>query len=269
MVKSKLALIFDSLFISSLSTFLLFIWLHNKVKNANLFHFFLNLINLSLFALVLVLFLKLHNKKLFKANNEKQLNSSIDFLIQCDYKTYSSFLTKLIGCEKITDYFYKFGSNFLYINIKTPLSSKDYFDAQELFFNNKTSDSKLYFIIISTNKSFDDIAKISKLNFSILPLNTLANLMQKKNIFPITEDKIAKTSLKQKIKSTIKTKTSAITKSHFKEIFLTSISLLFLSLVVPFSSYYLISGTILLIISIVSLFKKDIPTSNNDTDIFS
>lgn len=269
MVKSKLALIFDSLFISSLTTFLIFVWLHNKIKNANLFHFFLNLINLSLFILVLVLFLKLHNKNLFKANNEKQLKSSLDFLMQCDYKTYSSFLTKLIGCEKITDYFYKFRSEFLYINIKTPLLSKDYFDAQELFFNNKTSDSKLYFIKISTDKSFDDIAKISKLSFTILPHSTLASLMQKKNMFPITENKITKTLLKQKIKSSIKTKTSAITKSHFKEIFLTSISLLFLSLVVPFSNYYLVIGTVLLIISIVSLFKKDIPTSNNDIDIFN
>lgn len=269
MIKSKLALIFDSLFISSLSTFLLFVWLHNKVKNANLFHFFLNSINLSLFILILVLFLKLHNKKLFKSNNEKQVKSSLDFLMQCDYKTYSSFLVELIGCEKITDYFYKFGSNFLYINIKTPLSSKDYFDAQELFFNNKASDSKLYFIKGMTDKSFDDISKISKLNFTILPHTTLANLMQKKNLFPIKNNEITKTSLKQKIKSTIKTKTSAITKSHFKEIFLTSISLLFLSLVVPFSNYYLITGTILLIISIISLFKKDIPTSKNDTDIFS
>lgn len=267
MVKTKTALIFDSLFISFLTTLLIYIWC-NKVKNANLLHFILILINILLFVLILLTFLKYNNKKIFKSNNEHFLNSCINFLIQCDYKSYDEFICKLIGCKKLANFFYKYKNQFLYINIKTNLSSHDYFRAQELYFENKLGDEKLLFIYNTKDASFDEIVKISKLNFSLKPKLILIQLMQEKQCFPINKKDSNSPSLIQKIKSSIKAKSSTITKSHFKEIFFTSLSLLFLSLVVPFSKLYLITGTILLIISLISVFKKDLPEKQNDSNIF-
>lgn len=267
MVKTKTALIFDSLFISFLTTLLIYIWFNNKVKNANLLHFILILINIMLFVLILFIFLKHNNKNLFKSNNEKFLNLCINFLIQCDFKSYDEFICKLIGCKKITNFFYEYKNQFLYINIKTNLSSHDYFRAQELYFENKLSDEKLLFIYNTKDSSFDEIVKISKLNFSLQPKTILINLMQEKQCFPINKKDSSSPSLIQKIKSSIKEKSSTITKSHFKEIFFTSISLLFLSLVVPFSKLYLITGTILLIISLISVFKKDLTEKQNNSNI--
>lgn len=269
MIKSKLALILDSLFISFLVTFVLFIWLNHKTKNANLLHFFLILINLLLFVALLLILFKRNKKRLFSSNNEKYLSECLNYLIQCNDKAYSDFLSKLINCKKITPMFYKFKNNYLYINIKTCLTPKDYFVAQELFFNHKLNNEKLIFIYYKKDKSFDEIIAISKLEFHLISYDTLLELMIQNNIFPIEKNNPQKTSLKQKLRTSIKSKTSAITKSHFKEIFLTSISLLFLSLVVPFSNYYLITGTILLIISIISLFKKDFPSNKNDIDFFN
>lgn len=269
MFRSKLALFIDSFIISNLITFAIYIWFRNKIKNANLLHFFLILIDLLLFIGILLFLMKRNNKKIFRSNNEKYLNNCINYLIQCNFDFYSEFICKLLSCEKITTYFYKLNKNFLYINIKTPLSSKDYFDAQELFFKNKNGgDEKLIFIHNKKDASFEEIEKISKLNFSTQSQNVLTNLMQQKNCYPMNKDDITKPPFKQRIKSAFKTKTSAVTKSHFKEIFFTSISLLFLSLIVPFSNYYLVVGTTLLIISIISLFKKDLPQDNQDIDIY-
>ena len=143
MVKSKLALIIDSLFISTLFSIISFLWLRRIIKNANLIYFLSILINLSLFILILFLFLKSHNKKLFKNNNEKFINNCMNFLLVCDYKSYIEFLSKLTNSKHIDGFLFESNNNFLYINLKTELSSSDYFNAQEIFLKNNSNFSTL------------------------------------------------------------------------------------------------------------------------------
>lgn len=269
MVKSKLALVLDSLFISSLSSTLLYLWLRHEIKNANLLHFFLILMNICLFILILYLFFKSNNKNLTRGANENFLKKCLEFLLLCDYQTYSLFFCKLFSCSQISNYFYKFQDKFLYINLKTPLSSADYFDAQELYFKNKKQDEKLIFISNNSNKDFEELSSISKLNYSYLSSDILLKIMIQKNIYPIEKQSKATQNYKQKFKQIIKSKTQGITKSHFKEIFFTSISLLFLSIVVPFSKYYLIAGSVLLIISIISLFNKNMQEKQDENDLLN
>ena len=266
MVKSKLALIIDSLFISTLFSVISFLWLRRIIKNANLVYFFSILINLSLFVLILFLFLKSHNKKLFKNNNEKFINNCMNFLLVCDYKSYIEFLAKLTSSKHIEGFIFESNNNFLYINLKTELSPSDYFNAQELFLKNKNNDSKLFFIFKNKSKQFDELLLLSNLNLSLISSDTIIKLMNNKNLYPIQVSEQAKQNIKQKINLFIKSKTKGITKSHFKELFFSGISLLFISLVIPFSNYYLILGSILLIISIISLFKKDIKPTEDKTD---
>ena len=91
-------------------------------------------------------------------------------------------------------------------------------------------------------------------------------IMSQKNLYPIQKDTIKIIPYKTKFKNNIKTKCESVTSKHFKEFFFSGLSLLFLSLVVPFSNYYLITGTFLLIVSIISLFRKNTDTSSNNSN---
>lgn len=268
MIKSKFALIIDAIFISTLVNLLLFVWLRHEIKNANLLRFFLILMFLLLFSMIIFFFFKSNNKKFLRGANEKFLKSCMEFLRVCDYEKYSNFLCRLISCKKITSLFYEFQDNFLYINLKTSMSANDYFIAQELFLNENKPNNKIIFIYTKTEKDFDELSSLSSLNFSCISSEVILKLMTNKNIYPIKKEEPRPIDFKQKIKNAFLTKTQGVTKSHFKKIFFTSISLLVLSLIVPFSKYYLIMGTILLIISIFSLFKKDLQANQDDSDLF-
>lgn len=266
MVKSKLALVIDSLIISFTVSIISILWIRRFIKNANLIYFFLILIFLSMFSLVLFILFKFHNKKIFKSNNEKFLISCLNFLSVSDNITYKSFICKLLNCTNIEKNMFKISDNFLYINLRTTLSSIDYFDAQEIFIKNKTENSKLFFIYKNKDKSFDDISLISSIKFETISSDIILKIMSNKNIYPIEQTETKKISLKERTKNYLKNKTAGITKSHFKNLFFSGLSLLFISLITPFSNYYLIIGSLLLIASIFSLFKKDIKLKDPDID---
>lgn len=224
------------------------------------------MINLISFIVVLFLFLKSNNKKLFKSNNEKFLKNCIKFLSLSDEKFYHEFLCNLIKCEFISKYFFKLNNEFLYINLRTPMNSHDYFTAQELFLKHKNEDSKLYFIYNIKDKTFDDIQLFSGLNSSSLSSESIIKLMCLKQIFPIEKQTKLSKPFKENLKNIIKSKSSGFNKSHFKEIFFTGISLVFLSLISPLSTYYLIIGSVLITLSIITLFKKDYKPKETESE---
>jgi hypothetical protein len=152
----------------------------------------------------------------------------------------------------VEDFLFKKENDFIYINLKTPLSAKDYFLAQELFLKYKKENSNLYFIYNIKEKSFDDIFIFSSLNAKLFTSEIILKLMKKKNLFPIKMEHKKTISIKQKITNYTKLKTKNITKAHFKEFLFSGMSLLFLSLITPHSTLYLIIGTILITISIIS-----------------
>ena len=266
MIKSKLALIIDSFFISSVISIISFVWLRRIIKSANLVILFLIFINLLCFIIILSLFLKSNNKRLFKDNDEKFLKNCLKFLSFSDEKTYHEFICNLIECNFVSKYFFKLKNNFLYINLRTPLNAHDYFNAQELFLNNKKAESKLYFIYNTKEKSFDDVHAFSSLDSKILSSETIIKLMCSKQIYPIERNDKISTPLKIRLKNHIKNKTTGFSKSHFKEIFFSGISLVILSLISPLSTYYLIVGSILITLSIITLFKKDYKLKEPEED---
>jgi hypothetical protein len=266
MKKSKFALFVDSLFSSFSITFIIYLWLNKIYKNANLVNFISIIVLILSFTLFLIFFFKHNNKLISKSNNEKFLNKCINSLILSSNLDYKNFICKLLNCSHIENYTYKLEDKIIYINIKTELSSNDYFNMQEIIFNKSINATKLYFIYKTKNKSFDDIISISNYEIELISFEILAKLMTQKNIYPIKKESVTKHSLKNKIINNFKKQYQSITNKHFKEFFFSGLSLLFLSIIVPFSNYYLIIGTILLIISILSLFRKNIEPSSNNTD---
>lgn len=266
MKKSKFALFIDSLFSSFSITFIIYLWLNKIYKNANLVNFISIIVLILSFALFLFFFFKHNNKLMSKSNNENFLNKCINSLILSSNLDYKNFICKLINCSHIENYTYQLEDKIIYINIKTELSSNDYFNMQEIIFNKSINTTKLYFIYKTKNKSFDDIISISNYEIELISFEIFAKLMAQKNIYPIKKESVTKHSLKNKIINNFKKQYQSITNKHFKEFFFSGLSLLFLSIIVPFSNYYLITGTILLIISILSLFRKNIEPSSNNTD---
>ena len=268
MTKSKFALVVDSLFLSSITALIIFLWFKKTIKNANLFYFLLFLLFSLLFCIVLFLFFRSNNKKLFKKNNEKFLNKCLDTLIIFPQKNYQEFLCKLLNCTHIENYLFKLDNNILYINIKTELTANDYFLAQESI-EDISRITKLYFIFKSKDKSFDNIILLSNLNIELIESETLLHIMSAKNIFPIANIPPSKTPFKTKLLKNLKSKSEVITNKHFKEFFFSGLSLLFLSLITPFSNYYLVIGSILIIISIISIFRKNYHTQSHSLDFLS
>ena len=158
--------------------------------------------------------------------------------------------------------------DFLYINLKTETTANDYFFVQETFLKQKNLESNIYFIYKSKSKSFDEIVEMSNLKLHILDCNIISTLMTKNNIFPIEKVNIPKQTIKQRVSKFFKSKTTGITNKHFKELFFSGISLLLLSLIVPFSNLYLITGTFLLIISIITLLRKNYKKETDDDFLF-
>lgn len=266
MIKSKFALLFDSFFLTLLLDILLFIWLRKLFKNANLFYFFLIILTILLFGLIFKILFKSNNKKVFKSNNEKFLKNCLNYLTICPLETYKTFICKLLNCSHIENYLFKLKDNFIFINLKTETSASDYFLTQELILKQSNTNSKLYFIYKIKSKSFDDIIELSKFDIKLFDSNIILRLMETKNIYPLEKSTIKKESFKCRINKFLKQKTQGITHKHFKEFFFSGLSLLFLSLIVPFSNLYLISGTILLTISIITLFKKNYVKKNSESD---
>lgn len=269
MTKSKLALFIDSLFISFLISSIIYLWTRRILKNANLVNFFCILIFILSFGLIFNLFLRSNKKSIFKINNNKFINSCLNYLITCSLQDYSKYLCTLLGCELIENFYYKKANKIFYINIKTSLTDKDFIEIQE-FICNKFVGTTCIILYRKKEKSFDDIFELSSSKFILLDYETLKTVIIQKGIYPIENNQNIKVSFKDKLKTTLKTKTAGISRKHFKELFFSGISLLFLSLIVPFSNYYLIVGTILVTISIITLFKKNyIPTNIDNIKILT
>lgn len=266
MVKSKFALFVDSVILSIILTILSFVWFRKIFKSANYINFFLIIILILCFILIYNFLLKINKKKIFKNNNEKFLNSCLNHLLICPFEEYKNFICKLLNCCHINEFIFKINNHFLYINLKTETTPNDYFSAQEIFLKESNIESKLYFICKSKSKSFDEIIELSKLKLYILEYDIISKLMAQKNIFPIEKDKVKKQPFKQTLIKYFKNKTQGLTNKHFKELFFSGISLLFLSLIVPFSNLYLILGSFLLIISIITLFRKNYKKENHESD---
>lgn len=267
MTKTKLALFIDAVSISALISLINYLWLNRIIKNAILVKIFSILIFLSSFVLILILFLKHNGNTILKNKTEKHLNSCLKYLITCDSISYSNFICKLLNCQHIENFFFKKASKIFYINSKTTLTDKDFISIQDYLYKNY---SNLTCVILyrKKDKSFDEVFELSSVKFILFNIDALKNIMFQKGIYPIENNYTDKVSFKDKLKTTLKTKTAGVNRKHFKELFFSGISLLFLSLIVPFSNYYLIIGTILVTISIITLFKKHYtPKNSNDLNI--
>lgn len=267
MNKTKLSVYFDTFLITTISVFLLYIWINKYIKNAILSFFICNIIYFLLFFVIF----KYLNNKLTISNLKTKDKKICDFIL--NYLTYSSesinqnFFKNLLNINHISNNYFKNEKSYFYIDIKSNLDSKSFHKINN-FYLSLNSNLPLTIIYKNYTPEFKELILNNPNQFNLINFDELYSIMKAKNFYPTSITNNQKSKLK-KLKQ-IKQKTiSSLTKNNFFKFLFSGLSLITLSLFIPFSFYYLIIGSILIILSIISLFNKSEKSIKSITDLSS
>lgn len=248
MIKTKLAVIIDTFIISITLTFLIFAWLKRYIKNAFFICFVCIFAFILLFIAIFKHFSKKHNLDKIKFKDIKIAENSFNFLKYCSLQNYENFFEKLLNSTHIISNIFESETHIFYINLKTITTDNDFKIANE-YFCNCSKNKDLVFITDSTSTEFNTLLANSPTKFYLYTKPELFELMKDKNIFPINH------KIPSKLKS-FKLPNLTLSRARFKELFFSGLSLLIIAMIIPYTFYYLLIGSILLILSLISLFKK-------------
>lgn len=258
MIKSKLAILIDSIFITLISFVVSYFWIRKYIKSAFFVIFISILISLSVFFVTFKYFMKKYNLSNISIKENKHLLSCLKSLKFSNKNFFITYFENLLSCTYKFNQFFENENNIYYINFRTILSLNEFYNIYDFSLINKNKP------IIILCDSYDENFKtlLTNVNFYIFNFNDIYHIMKLKNLFPISiaENKTFKTNLKNKLSIFL----STINKSNFKNYFFSGLSLMLISFFIPFSFYYAVCGTIFLILSIFCLTRtKQLSLSNN------
>ena len=256
MQKSKLGIFIDSLFSSSIISVILFIWLNKFLKNAFLITFLSILINILLFILFFSFGIKKYKLTKIKFNDKVFANNCFINITLMKGSQLEIFFKKLLNVDAITKHFFINNSSCFYINLYSDCTKQDLVSANNTYLSLKTN-MPLIFITTNYTPEFQEFAKNLPYIYYLFYFDDLFNLMKENNIYPISKTEPQKNSFLSHIKLLLSKFTTSFTKSNFKNFFFSGLSLLAISLFIPYSIYYLIIGTSLLVFSILCLLSKN------------
>lgn len=254
MYKTKLAIFFDTIFIAAITFIIAYVILFRQIKNAILCFLICNIIALISFFIFFKISIKKH--KLSNLNNKdlKLADKCFNSLKFLDNESYNKFFAELLNARQISERIFFNGYLYFYINTKQDLDSTDFFVANN-YFKSKNLTHPLCFLCSSANQNFIDLINTSPITYELYTSNDIFLLMKDSNKYPFTDEPEHKNFI---LPHKLKTKfLSSITRNHFKDFFISGLSLITLSLFIPFSKYYMIFGIILLSLAIASLFIKN------------
>ncbi len=262
MTKSRLSIFFDTFLISTIICFLVYIWINRYLKNA-FFSFFI-----CIFAYILMFFIifknltnKFNKSKLSKLDMDLS-NKYFQFLTYSKSDHVIKYFENLLNAKYLKDNLFYNDKFYFYINIKTNLTPYDFHIANEFYLNsNKTL--PLLFIGKSTTDEFTSLNNNSPNPYNVLLQDSIFLLMKKLNNYPVNVT--IKNYKFDKLKKFKDNAIKSFSKKHFFKFLFSGLSLITISIFIPFSLYYLFSGTLLLIFSIICLFSKN--SNNNQTNI--
>lgn len=209
-------------------------------------------------------FNKKYNLTKIKFIEQKNASNYIKYFTysnKCDDKIY---FEKLFEANYISNNIYKNNNAIFYINLKTKLTDEHFNIINNFYIKNNQSTP---FIIIANNISeeFINLIENSPQKYYIENFNTLYNLMKTKNYFPTNLSYNKKINYFKRFYISSK---KSINNHNFLKFLLSGVSLILISIYIPFSSYYMIFGSIFLILAIISLFNKQ-HIENDNIDLIS
>lgn len=254
MNKSKFGILTDSLFLCLLSFIILFGWFFKITKNAKLALFISNIISIIVFIVYFIVQLKKYNLSKTSLNDKKNSSFYKNFLIYCLDETSYKFYENLLSSKHLFGNIYESDNLLYYINIKSELTANDFNIANNICL---TKNKPLIFISENMADSFKSLITNSPTQFYFYGFNDIFQIMKERQIFPTDIKKSKDNTLKT---FSIKLKNNAfksLTKNKFKDFSLSGISLVLFSFFIPYSFLYLITGSFLLVLSIICLFNKN------------
>jgi len=267
MSKSKLALVIDNLFCSIFIFAIIFVWVRRITKNAILSLIFSISMSLTAFIVILYHSLKKHHKQNLNISNKKFIDECMNFLIYAPKHTYINYIENLFSATHINSYIFKTETFYLYINLKYDSTDKDFQNLIEIISQENKENFIVFLITKSTSKSFDELILNSPYKLTPIPILSLKKLMEQKSFYPIAIDNL-KAKNKKQLLLKYKNKITNLSRKDFKNLLITGLSLLFISLITPYSFLYLLIGSVLLILSIISLLKKNISAPELSQEFF-
>lgn len=262
MNKSKLAISIDSISITLLFFITILFFFRRYIKNAFLLFFICIFISLCLFILIFRYFIKKHNLQKITIKDSKHANICLQNIKLSSKETCNNFYKSLLNCTHINKNIYENEKFLYYINLRSSLSCYDFFTALDHHHTNNKK--QLIFISIACDEEFKNLLETTADTFYYFSYSELYQLMKKTQIFPV--DILPEKTISQKFKIKLNSFLSTITKHHFKDYFFSGLSLIMISFFVPYTVYYSIFGTFLLILSIICLFKSknnNLPSKKN------
>ncbi len=258
MNKSRLAILIDSCFATAVIFITLFFWIRKYIKSAFLLFFACILLSLLAFIVIFKYFIKRFNTNNLSQKQSKHLKNCMNSLKFSPNETTSAFFKKLLNCKQIKDNIFENDNYLFFIKLRTPLGLDTFFEALDLHFSKHKT---VIFICEKFEEDFKKLTDSNSENFHIFSSSDLYELMKTSNMFPasLENDKPFKQKLKDKFSQFI----STITKKHFKDYLFSGLSLLAISFFIPYSFYYAIIGTILIILSVICLLKPSTSLTKN------
>lgn len=252
MYKSKLAILIDSLSATMIIFITLFFLLKKYIKSAFFLIFCCIFGSIIGFVIIFKYFIKNYNLNELSFKESSHLENCLNSLKFSSSKNLTDYFEKLLNIKNIGFNYFENEQSLFFINIKRPISTNDFFDALDKSYDHK---KPVIFICEKYDDGFKNLLNCSKFNFEIFTFSQVYEIMKTKNFFPEKFDNITfKLKVKQKFNNFI----LGITKKHFKDYLFSGLSLLALSFFIPYSFYYSIVGILLLIISMICLFKRNI-----------
>lgn len=262
-MKSKLAIFFDTFAIVFILFIILYFWLYKLIKNAFFTLFSAISVSVLLFYFIFKHFIKKYKLSKLSLQDQKLAKKCLEKLRFMESESVNKFYEKLLNVKHNSGNIFVGSKSLFYISTKHKLDDKDFMLANDFYLKNG-NEKALSFIAANVSDEFTKLIANSPTNFYVFSETDLFLVMKEQKIYP---DNIETSAPRQKRFNEVKSKlASSITKSHFKEFFFSGLSLIFISIVIPFSSYYLIFGSILLILSLISLFIKNKNSSGVLTD---
>lgn len=254
MNKSKIGILTDSLFLCLLSFLILFGWCFKIIKNAKFSFFVSNTLSFIAFIVYFLTQLKKYNISKTSLRDKKDSLFYKNFLIYCLDETANKFYENLLNSKHLFGNIYESNNLLYYINIKSELTANDFNIANNICL---TKNKSLIFISENVADSFKSLITNSPTLFYFYNFHDMFQIMKEQQIFP-SDIKRNKNNNFKTFSFKLKNNTlKSLTKNKFKDFSLSGISLILFSFFIPYSLLYLITGSFLLLLSIICLFNKN------------
>lgn len=250
MIKSKPAIIMDSLLISIITFILLLSWAHKLLRSLIFSVILVSLLSSLVFIFTYRFFVGKNNISKLSARENKLLGESVKSISAFNKAQFKDYFERLLDAKNISGNIFQNKLSNFYVNFAEKLSSYDYYLATN-FYNETDKSLPLVFIGKSAT---DEFMQLNSGVYRLFSDIDMFEIMKEKSIFPeITQSNSEKVSSIKKFKKYFM---KIIASVKFKDFFFTGISLALISVIVPYPLYYLLPATFLLVLAMLSKIVK-------------